>query len=226
MEWAKDLIEWTLNLAATPYGTAGLFGIAFAEASFFPVPPDLLQIALSVLDPKKSFFYAAVALAGSVTGAMLGYAIGLYGGRPLVRKILKEARMNAAEHYFNKYDVWAIAIAGFTPIPYKVFAISGGAFNIRFGRFVLVSVLSRGARFFMVASVLFFYGEAVKDILYHNFNLFSAAFAVLLIGGFGFLSLIHRKKRPGRGPSDGAESLGGINDPHRSESGVSPGARQ
>ncbi|MBF0253629.1 MAG: DedA family protein [Candidatus Omnitrophica bacterium] len=178
------LIEWTVHLASTPYGAWGLFGIAFAEASFFPVPPDLLQIALSVAAPERAFFYAAIALVGSVTGAALGYAIGLIGGRPLCLKILKEQRMHTVEETFRKYDVWAIAVAGFTPIPYKVFAIAGGAFRIHFWRFIGVSVLSRGARFFLVAGTLYFFGEGIKDALYRNINLFSILFVALLAGGF------------------------------------------
>jgi len=191
----QNLVEWTVHLSATPYGALGLFCIAFAESSFFPIPPDILQIALSVISPEKSFWYASIALVGTVFGAMAGYAIGLYGGRPLVTKILSESRMHAVESYYQKYDVWAIAIAGFTPIPYKVFTISGGAFKIDFWRFVLVSILARGARFFVVATALFFFGEQIKGVILHHLNLVGIVFVVLLIGGFAAVSIFGKKHR-------------------------------
>jgi membrane protein YqaA with SNARE-associated domain len=187
-------MDWTLNLANTPYAVWSLFGVAFAESSFFPIPPDLLQIALSVSDPSQSFVYASVALVGSVTGAMAGYGLGLWGGRPLVMRVLKEPRMRMVEDFYNRYDVWAIAIAGFTPIPYKVFAVSGGAFKINFWRFVLVSVFARGARFFIVATAMYFFGEKVKDVILHNVNLAGIIFVVLLVGGFAVISWFGKKR--------------------------------
>ena len=196
----ENLIQWTVDLSQTPHGVVGLFCIAFAESSFFPVPPDILQIALSVISPAKSYVYASVAFLGTVTGGMAGYAIGLYGGRPLARKILSEEKMRMIEHYYQKYDVWAIAVAGFTPIPYKVFTISGGACKINFWRFVLVSIFARGARFFLVATALFFFGEKIKGVLLHHVNVVGIAFIVLLVGGFIVVSRWGKKKHSTSNP--------------------------
>lgn len=184
MTGMQALVEWTLNLANTRYALWGLFGVAFAESSFFLVPPDILQIALSVAEPKKAFLYASISLAGSVLGAALGYGIGLAGGRPLLRRLLSEKKMALIEDYYHRYDVWAIGIAGFTPIPYKLFTISGGAFKIDFPRFIAVSIIARGARFFAVAAILYLLGPSVQNMILRNVNIFSIVFVILLIGGF------------------------------------------
>jgi membrane protein YqaA with SNARE-associated domain len=184
MEHLHQLVEWTLHWAQTPYGTVALFLVAFAESSFFLVPPDLLQIALSVLRPQESFFFAGVSLVGSLGGAALGYAIGRYGGRPLLHKFFSNERITMVERAFQKHDAWAIGIAGFTPVPYKIFAISGGVFRINFVKFMCVSAIARGARFFIVASAFHFFGAQIQDVILKNLNLFSIAFVILLIGGF------------------------------------------
>jgi len=198
MDFLHQLVEWTTSFAGTPHGLWALFWLAFAESSFFPVPPDLLQIAWSVLEPRQSFLYAALTLAGSLLGAVLGYAIGFFGGRPLLKKLISQEKIQFVEKQFNKYDVWAIGIAGFTPIPYKIFTISGGAFRIPFLRFLVVSFFSRGARFFLVASILYFFGETAKDIVLKNVNLLGIAFVLLLIGGFVFVSFYPKLKREPR----------------------------
>ncbi len=189
------IIDWTIHWANTPHGAWALFGISFAESSFFPVPPDLLQIALSVATPAKSFLFATICLVGSILGAVLGYCLGLWGGRPLMHKFFSQTKVELVESYFHKYDIWAIGIAGFTPIPYKIFAVSGGAFKINFKKFILVSILSRGARFYLVASLLYFFGESIRGALLHNLNLFGIGFAGLLIGGFLIMGLLSKKQK-------------------------------
>ena len=189
----QALVEWTLNLANTTYVLWGLFGVAFAESSFFPVPPDVLQIALSVAEPRKAFLYASISLVGSVLGAALGYWVGLVGGRPLLRRLLAEKKMSLIEDYYHRYDVWAIGIAGFTPIPYKLFTISGGAFKIDFPRFIFVSIIARGARFFLVAAILYLFGPAVQSVILRNLNIITIVFVILLIGGFWAVSHIARR---------------------------------
>ena len=189
----KEMAKWTIDKFA-PYGAWGLFTLAFAESSFFPIPPDILLIALALLDLKASFFLAGVCTAGSVLGAMFGYIIGLKGGRPILRKLISDEKIAKVHDYFAKYDAWAIGIAGFTPIPYKVFTIAGGVFYINFFRFVIVSILARGARFFMVGTTIFFFGPKVKGYITKYFDLFSIAFIVLLILGFYVAHLALKKK--------------------------------
>ncbi len=178
------LVDWVLAWAQSPAGATALFVLAFAESSFFPIPPDILLIAMAILRPEMSFKLALICAVGSVLGGMFGYLIGLVGGRPLLHKLFSEQKILAVKRAFEKYEVWAIAVAGFTPIPYKVFTLSAGTFEIPFKPFALVSALSRSARFFLVAAAIYIWGESVKYLLEKYFNWFSLIFMILLIGGF------------------------------------------
>jgi membrane protein YqaA with SNARE-associated domain len=184
----KKLYNWTLHWAKTPHALFALFIIAFAESSFFPVPPDLLLIAI-VLSFNKSWFKAAtVCLIGSVLGGMFGYFIGLKVWQivsPFFFKyVFSQALFLKVKTLYNQYDFWAVFIAGFTPIPYKVFTIAGGVCQINFNIFIIASILSRGARFFLVAILLRIFGEKVKTFIDKYFNLLSIIFVILLLGGF------------------------------------------
>jgi membrane protein YqaA with SNARE-associated domain len=190
---SEGWVAWVISWAYTPYGGAALFLNAVAESSFFPLPPDVLLIALSILRPPLSFVYAAICSVGSVLGGVLGYFLGLKGGRPLLRRLISEERIRFVERYYQRYDVWAVGIAGFTPIPYKVFTISAGAFDLDLKRFILVSLVSRSARFFLVGLVIFLFGETAKFYITKYIDTFSIAFVVLLI--LGFLGVHYFSKR-------------------------------
>ncbi len=142
-----------------------LFAVAFAEASFSPVPPDAFLIPLAVYRPDLSLFYAAITTAASVLGGMFGYALGSRGGRPLIERFVDREKLEAAERYFSRYGVLAVGIAGFTPIPYKIFTILSGIMKLDFGKFVAVSLVSRGARFFLEAGLASIVGAEVIEIL-------------------------------------------------------------
>jgi len=187
MDVVHDLYAWMIAWADSPYAVPALFLLAFAESSFFPVPPDVLLIALTLSKPEWGMYYAAVATAGSVLGGGLGYGIGWGGGRPLFKWLIGEARMMAVHENFQRYEAWAILIAGFTPVPYKLFTIGAGAFYINFKIFMLASLCSRGGRFFLVAGTLALFGPWMKDLLERYFNLFTILFVLLLIAGFVFV---------------------------------------
>ena len=193
LEWGKQLYNWMLSWADSPYGGFALFGLAFAESSFFPLPPDVLLIALTLGDPSQGMWFAAIATAGSVLGGMFGYGIGWSGGRPILKKLMGEARMNLIHHYFQRYEAWAILIAGFTPIPYKVFTIGAGAFFVNFRTFCLASLVSRGGRFFLVAGAIQLIGPWVKELIEKYFNIFSIVFMILLVAGFWIVKYQGRK---------------------------------
>jgi membrane protein YqaA with SNARE-associated domain len=193
MDILHDLIAWTSSWAATPYGTVALFVIAFAESSFFPVPPDVLMIPLALAKTNYALVFAAIATAGSTIGGLLGYYIGDKGGRPLLQRFFKPDKVSLVQDYYRRYDVWAVGLAGFTPIPYKLFTISAGAFGLDLKRFVLASFLGRGGRFFLVGSAIQIFGESVKAFLDEYFDLAVIGFAVLFVGGFYAINLLAKR---------------------------------
>jgi len=184
----RRLYDWVLRWAQTPYGSWALFLLAFCESSFFPIPPDILLIALAVAIPKKSFKYALVCSAGSVLGGCFGYLIGWQFMSSVGVHIVDFYGLSSKVEYiaalYNKYDAWAVGIAGFTPIPYKVFTISAGFFKIKFSVFILASMVSRSARFFLVGGLIYVFGPGIQDFIDKYFNTLVIAFTVLLILGF------------------------------------------
>ena len=183
-ELLRDLLHWVESFADSPHGIWALAVLSFAESSFFPVPPDVLLIALCLGRPDLAFWFAAVCAVASVAGGMVGYGIGFYGGRPLLRRLFRAERVQAVESYYDRYNAWATGIAGLTPLPYKVFTISGGAFSINFKIFVLASIVSRSLRFFLVAAIVAWLGEAAKTFIDEHLGWLTIAFVVLLVLGF------------------------------------------
>ncbi len=184
----RRLYDWVLHWAATPYGTWALFLLAFAESSFFPIPPDVLLIALCVARPDKSLKYALVCSIGSIIGGCLGYLIGWQFMASVGSRIVNfyglTDKVAYIETLYNTYDAWAVGIAGFTPIPYKVFTIAAGMFKINFTVFVLASMVSRSARFFLVGGLIYLFGPRIQRFIDRYFNLLAVTFTVLLVGSF------------------------------------------
>jgi membrane protein YqaA with SNARE-associated domain len=187
LELPRQLLEWTQSFASSPAGVWALFLFAFAESSFFPIPPDVLLIALCISDPGSAMWFALVCSIGSVLGGIAGYGIGFYGGRPLLYKLFREERILAVKRYYDRYNAWAVFIAGLTPLPYKLFTLSGGAFTIKFRVFVWASVLSRSLRFFAVAALIQLFGESILVFIQKYLNLLTVAFVVLLLAGYWLL---------------------------------------
>lgn len=190
----KRLYDWVLSWAHTPYGSVALFVLAFAESSFFPIPPDVLLIALAISIPARSFRYALICSVGSLTGGMFGYLIGYMFMEGVGDRVIEIYHFRDNYEYiqelYKEYDAWAVGIAGFTPIPYKVFTITAGAFKIDFWVFAIASAVSRGARFFIVGGIIYYYGESIKRFIDRYFNILSIAFVVILITGFAAVKLL------------------------------------
>lgn len=190
----KRLYSWVLHWAETAYGTWALFFLAFCESSFFPIPPDILLIALSVAIPKKAFKYALICSAGSVLGGCLGYLIGWQFMISIGEKIINFYGMSQKVDYirtlYMQYDALAIGVAGFTPIPYKVFTISAGAFGINFPVFVIASLVSRSLRFFLVGGLIYLFGPAIQSFINKYFNVLAVAFTILLVAGFAIIKYL------------------------------------
>lgn len=186
----KRLYLWVLHWAETPYGTPALACISFAESSFFPIPPDVLQIALSVSQPKKSFYYAAVSAAASVAGGVAGYYIGLLlwsmVGGFFLRYVpgFSEQNMATVHDLYHGNAFLAIFMAAFTPIPYKVFTVSAGIFQVPIWTLVLASALGRSGRFFLVATVIYFFGPSVKHVLDKYLELATILLGTMVVAGF------------------------------------------
>jgi membrane protein YqaA with SNARE-associated domain len=203
----EGLFQWTIQWAQTPYGVAALFALAFAESSFFPIPPDVLLIALAVVSPPLALLYAAVCTVGSVLGGMFGYFIGLKGGKPILERMVARQKIAVVHEYYDRYNAWAVGIAGFTPIPYKVFTIAAGAFYINFRIFVLASCLGRGGRFFLVGGVIMLFGSQIQNLLVKYYNWASLIFIVLLVGGFLVLRKLPTPWKHPSGPPRKQEGL-------------------
>lgn len=195
MRWVRSLYDWVLSWAETPYGAAALFVLAFLEASLFPIPPDVLLIALCIGHRGKALWFAAVCTAGSVLGGILGYAIG-WGFWEAVGPLFlnyvpgfSPEIFEKVRHLYMTWDFWIVFVAAFTPIPYKVITIAAGVFTINFPMFMVASLVGRSARFLLVASLLYFFGEPIRTFIDRWFNLLVIVFTVLLIGGFALLKL-------------------------------------
>ncbi|HRY44826.1 MAG TPA: YqaA family protein [Thermoanaerobaculia bacterium] len=187
--WIRGLYDWTMRWADKPHALAALFLIAVVESSVFPIPPDVLLIAIVAASPRLWVRSAALCTIGSVIGAGGGYLIGTAFMATLGQRIVEF--YNAQHHwakvvelYNGEWGIWFLAAAAFTPIPYKVATIAAGATGMAFVPFLLVSILGRGARFFLVAGLLRLFGPAIRRTLEKNFDLAALAFLVLLVGGF------------------------------------------
>ena len=196
LELLSNLAEWVLAWAESPYAGLALFALAFAESSFFPLPPDPLQIVLSAGNIQFAFWFAAITTGGSLLGAVLGYYIGLKGGRPLLDRMFDQQKILFVESQYRRRDVWAVAIAGFTPIPYKLFAVGAGVFRLDLRRFLLASLVGRAGRFFLVAAIMTIFGEAVQVAIDRYLNILAVAFVVMLIGGVVVVRLVTRQRHP------------------------------
>ena len=187
--WLRATYDWTMRWADKPHALAALFLIAVAESSVFPIPPDVLLIAIVAASPRLWLRSATLCTAGSVIGAAGGYLIGTAFMATLGQRIVEF--YNAQHHwakvvelYTGEWGIWFLAAAAFTPIPYKVATIAAGATGMAFVPFLLVSLLGRAARFFLVAGLLRLFGPAIRRTLEKNFDLAALAFLVLLVGGF------------------------------------------
>lgn len=192
----RSLYQWVIHWSDTPHARTALLLIAFAESSFFPVPPDVLLIAMGVGAPHRALGFAGICLVGSVAGGMAGYAIGL-GLWGIVSGWFYAYIPGFTPEVFAKVSIlyndnafWAVFAAGFSPIPYKVFTLAAGVAQIHFPTFVVASILSRGLRFYLISGALRIYGPAIRQLLEKYFDLFSILFLVLLIGGFVLIKLL------------------------------------
>jgi len=193
--WLRALYDWTMHWADTRQSLVALFFIALAESSFFPIPPDVLLIAVVGANPRKWLKAASLCSIGSVTGAVIGYAIGWGFMATLGQRIVEfyqaqQAWDQVVRLYNGEWGVWFLAGAAFTPIPYKVATIAAGATGMSIAPFIVVSLFGRAGRFFLVAALLRMFGPRIRSTVERNFDLAALTFFVLLVGGFLVLKLL------------------------------------
>lgn len=195
MNLVKRLYDWVLSWGNSRWGWLALFLLAVAESSIFPIPPDVLLIALCLGVTARSFRYAGLCLAGSIIGAVIGYGIGFFLWQNTAgeytalaefffRHVFSMESFVEVGDLYDRYNFWIVFTAGFTPLPYKLFTITGGLFHINFAMFILASIISRGLRFFLIAGLIWKFGAPIKNFIDKYFNLLAIAFTILLIGSF------------------------------------------
>jgi membrane protein YqaA with SNARE-associated domain len=184
----RRIYDWVLSWAETPYGIPALFVLAFMESSFFPIPPDVLLIALALAVPTRAFRFALICTLGSVLGGLFGYFIGyaLWATfEPyLINRVFSQETFDTVTRQYNEYGELAVFIAAFTPIPYKVFTVAAGVAKLNILGFTGASIVGRGARFFLVAMVIRALGPRAKRWIDEYFNMVTVIGTLLLIGGF------------------------------------------
>ena len=184
----RSLYDWVIRLAAHPRALWALAVVSFMESSFFPIPPDVMLIPMVLANRAKAFRIAAVCTISSVLGGLLGYAIGYYFfatmGEWVVRTYHMEGGLAAFRDGFDRYGIWIILIKGLTPIPYKLVTIASGAAHFDLFTFVWASIVTRGARFFLVSALLWKFGEPIRTFVEKRLTLLTWLFLISLIGGF------------------------------------------
>jgi membrane protein YqaA with SNARE-associated domain len=184
----KKLYDWTMSLAGSRHAPLALGAIAFAESSFFPVPPDVILVPMSLAEPKKALYYAGLCTVASVAGGALGYAIGslFYDtiGQWLISIYGYGEKMEALRAFYAQWGAIFILVKGLTPIPYKLVTIVSGLMAYNFPLFILLSMITRGARFFLLATALNHFGDPIREKLETHFGLFMCGLAAIVVVGF------------------------------------------
>lgn len=190
----RGLYDWTLAKAEHPHAIWILAAFSFAESSFFPIPPDVLLIPMVLAAPTRAWRIALVCSIASVFGGLFGYYIGyaLFEtmGQPVIDFYGMQDKFTWFQSKYNEFGAWIVGVAGFTPIPYKVFTIASGLSHLDLTTFIVASSLSRAARFFLVAALLRRYGAPIRTFIEKRLGLLTIVFCILLFGSFLALKYI------------------------------------
>ncbi len=190
----RKLYDWVFSLARHRHATRSLAVVSFAESSFFPIPPDVMLAPMVLAKPDRAYFYAAICTVASVLGGLLGYAIGYFlepVGMAILSTLGKADTFEASKELFQKYGAWVIVVKGATPIPYKLITISAGVFQFNLALFFILSVLTRSARFFLVAFVLKRWGPPMLKVVEQRLALFTVLFLILMVAGLVAVKFLH-----------------------------------
>lgn len=192
--WIRGMYDWTMKWADSPQSLLALFLIAIVESSVFPIPPDVLLIAIVAANTQRWLSAALLCSVGSVLGAVVGYGIGMMAmptiGQPIIDFYHAQAAWDKVDAFYQSWGVWFLLAAAFTPIPFKVATIAAGATGMAFWPFVIVSLIGRSARFFLVAVILRIFGAPIRTLIEKHFDTLSLVFLALLVGGFLVIRLL------------------------------------
>ena len=184
----RRLYDWVIRLAAHPRAIPALGVISFLESSIFPIPPDVMLIPMVLSRREKAWWYATIATVSSVLGGLLGYAIGYYAyqaiGEPILHFYGKEHALDGFVAFVQTYGFEAVVLKGMTPIPYKLVTIAAGVAHMDVWLFIVASISARAMRFFLVAGLLYWFGQPIRAFIEHRLTLVTTVFVVLLVGGF------------------------------------------
>ncbi|MFC4173864.1 YqaA family protein [Microvirga sp. GCM10011540] len=184
----RRLYDWTLSLAARPSAPYALAAVSFAESSFFPVPPDVMLVPMMLARPDRAWTYALICTVTSVLGGVVGYLIGLFLYDSIGAWLFQVYGLTEGAETFRQsyaeYGHWVILLKGLTPIPYKLVTITSGFASYSLFWFVVLSVVTRGARFFFIALLMTRFGPVIKGMIDRHFNLIAGLAIVALVGGF------------------------------------------
>lgn len=184
----KRLYDWMMRNASDERAPQALFWVSFIESSFFPIPPDVMLVPMVLANRAKAWLFATIATVGSVIGGLFGYAIGYFLfdqiGKPILAFYGKAESFDQFTQWFNEWGVWILIIKGMTPFPYKVLTIAAGVAHMPLLEFCVASVVARAMRFFLVAALLYFFGEPIRDFIERRLSLVTTVLVVLLVAGF------------------------------------------
>lgn len=184
----RKMYDWVLRLAEDPRALWWLGMVSFAESSFFPIPPDAMLVPMVVSQPHRAMLIATVATVTSVLGGLLGYAIGYFlfesAGKWVLDLYGLQGGFKQFQTQFQEWGLWIILIKGLTPIPYKLVTIASGAASFNLGVFIIASIITRGARFYLEALLLQRYGQPVREFIEKRLEMVTMVALVLIIGGF------------------------------------------
>ena len=190
----RRLYDWTMSLSRSRHALRALAIVSFIESSVFPIPPDVLMIPMIIARPSRAFLIAGIATVASVLGALLGYYIGaaLFDtiGQPVLDFYGKGEYFDAFAVKYNDWGAWAVLIAGITPFPFKVITIASGVTGLSLPVFIVASIIARAFRFFLVAALLWKFGQPIQDFIERRLGLVFTVFMELLVGGFAVLKVL------------------------------------
>jgi membrane protein YqaA with SNARE-associated domain len=184
----RRLYDWMMRLAASKRAPWALALVSFIESSFFPIPPDVMLIPMVLSRREQAWWYATIATVASVFGGLLGYAIGYFFydaiGLPILKFYGREHALDSFISFVHAYGVPAVIIKGMTPIPFKVVTIAAGVAKMDLAAFIGASIIARAMRFYLVAGLLYFFGEQIREFIERRLVLVTTVFVVVLVGGF------------------------------------------